>query len=52
MNELIAVSAVLALLGGVLWLLKTGMLSRSAARIAIAVCWPSFRSKVVACCLA
>ena len=32
MNELIAVSAVLALLGGVLWLLKSGMLSRFAAR--------------------
>ena len=34
MNELIAVSAVLALLGGALWLLKTGMLSRFAARSA------------------
>jgi flagellar biogenesis protein FliO len=32
MNELLAVAAVLALLGGVLWLLKSGRLSRFAAR--------------------
>jgi flagellar biosynthetic protein FliO len=32
MNELMAVTAVLALLGGVLWLLKSGRLSRFAAR--------------------
>jgi flagellar biogenesis protein FliO len=32
MNELIAVAAVLALLGGALWLLKSGWLGRLAAR--------------------
>ena len=32
MNELVAVTAVLALLGGVLWLLKSGRLGRFAAR--------------------
>jgi flagellar biogenesis protein FliO len=32
MNELLAVTAVLALLGGVLWLLKSGAFSRFAAR--------------------
>ena len=32
MNELIAVTVVLALLGGVLWLLKSGLLRRLAVR--------------------
>ncbi len=32
MNELLAVTAVLALLGGVLWLLKSGLFARLAAR--------------------
>jgi flagellar protein FliO/FliZ len=32
MNELLAVTVVLVLLGGVLWLLKSGRLSRFAAR--------------------
>lgn len=32
MNELVAVTAVLALLGGALWLLKSGAFSRFAAR--------------------